>query len=155
MKIPNTHGVATLPTVIVMGIIALAIAVGITAVSLTESFISQGSGQSSRALFYAESGARDALIKIARKKNYSTGGYSISFGGDISSGCVSGNDGCAQVQVSTGAGATGDPKIITSIGIMKSSMRTVIVSTILDNGTADPALQFGKISTTTWSESTN
>ena len=72
MKTPSTRGVATLPTVMVIGIIALAVAVGVTAVALTESFISQAGIQSNKALFYAEAGARDALIRVARDKTFAT-----------------------------------------------------------------------------------
>lgn len=144
----SCRGVATLPTVIVLGILTLAIAVGVTTVAYNESFISQGIGQSSRALFYAEAGARDALIKIARDKNYTCSSadcYTIDFS---ASGCSLGND-CAKVSVSTGTGATGNPKIITSKGIMKSSTRTLQVSVILDSGTPNN----GEITSASWSES--
>src|SRR5574343_222236 len=85
-------GVATLPTVILLGIMALVIAVGVETLSFTELMISQGGAQSSRALFYAEAGARDALIKIDRNKNYTcatTDCYSIDFS---TNGCSTGND---------------------------------------------------------------
>ncbi len=144
------RGIATLPTVLVLGVMALAVAVGITAVSLTESFISQGSAQSSRALFYAEAGARDALIKIARNKNYTytTGeGYLIDFS---TNGCSLLND-CAKVSVSVGTGDTGNPKIITSKGIMKASARRIQVNVIFDGGTVGD----GEITSAVWSELTN
>lgn len=149
-QIPNSaqRGVATLPTVLVLGVMALAVAVGITAVSLTESFISQGSAQSSRALFYAEAGARDALIKIARNKNYTCSAadcYPIDFS---TNGCSLLND-CAKVSVSAGIGTEGDPKIVTSKGIMKASTRTMQVSVILDTSGN------GEIIGATWSELTN
>lgn len=151
------RGIATLPTVMLLGIMALAVAVGITAIAFSESFISQGNSQSSRALFYAEAGARDALIKIARNKNYTCSGaapdycYTIDFS---TSGCSTGND-CAKVAVSTGAGTTGDPKIVTSKGIMRSSIRTLQVSVVLDNGTSAAVDQQGVITGATWSEVTN
>lgn len=142
------RGVATLPTVLILGVMALAVAVGITAVSLTESFISQGSAQSSRALFYAEAGARDALIKIARNKNYTCSSadcYTIDFS---TNGCSLLND-CAKVSISAGVGTVGDPKIVTSKGIMKSSTRTMQVSVVFD------ASGNGEITTATWTELTN
>jgi len=146
----RSHGVATLPTVMMLGILSLVVAVGITTVSLTESFVSQGNIQSSKALFYAESGARDALIRIARNKNYAcatTDCYTIDFS---TNGCSLGND-CAKVSVSAGTGATGDPKIITAKGIMRSSIRTLQVSILLDGGAADK----GEITSAVWSEVTN
>lgn len=150
MKNNISRGIATLPTVLVLGIMTLAVVVGITSVSLTESFISQGSTQSSKALFYAESGARDALVKIARNKNYtytSGEGYLIDFS---TNGCSLSND-CAKVLVSAGVGTIGDPKIVTSKGIMKAGTRTIRVSVIIDTN--------GQIATSTaetvWTEITN
>lgn len=141
------RGIATLPTVMILGVLSLAVAVGITTVALTESFISQGSAQSSRALFYAESGARDALIRIARNKNYTcvtTDCYNIDFS---TNGCSTGND-CARVSVSGGTGTSGNPKIITAKGVMKASTRTMEVRVVFDGGGN------GEIASATWSEVT-
>lgn len=150
MKTPHTHGVATLPTVMMLGVMSLIVAVSITTLSFTELFVSQGNIQSSRALFYAEAGARDALIRIARNKKYECTAadcYSVDFS---TNGCVTGND-CAKVSVSAGTGTLLDPKIITSKGIMRSSIRTLVVSVVLDGGTAGE----GGITSAVWSEPTN
>lgn len=141
-------GIATLPTVMILGVLSLAVAVSITAVALTESFISQGSAQSSRALFYAEAGARDALVRIARNKNYTcatTDCYMIDFS---TNGCSLGND-CAKISVSSGIGTTGDPKIVTSKGLMRASARTIEVRVIFDAGGN------GEIISAAWNELTN
>lgn len=148
MKILSHRGVATLPTVMVLGVLALAVAIGITAVSLTESFISQGSAQSARALFYAEAGARDALVKIARNKKYecpATDCYAIDF---ETNGCTLGTA-CAKVSVSAGTGAAGNPKIVTSKGIMNASTRTLEVRVTYD------ASNHGEIENAVWNELTN
>lgn len=137
-----TKGVATLPTVMVLGVMALIVAVSVTTLAFTELFISQGSAQSAKAHFYAEAGARDALTKIARKKNYlcsTTDCYSIDFSAN---GCSLLSD-CAKVQV-TGSDTA---KVVTSKGIMKSSTRTLQVNVTLDTD--------GLITATTWSEVTN
>lgn len=141
MKNTSPRGFATLPTVMVLGVMSLAVAVGITAVSLTESFISQGSIQSNKALFYAESGARDALIRIARNKTYlcaTTDCYTIDFS---TNGCSLGND-CAKMIVTGNDTA----KIVTAKGVMKSSTRTLQVSVTLGTD--------GDITGATWSEVT-
>lgn len=154
MKIITNKGIATLPTIMVIGMIALALVVSITAISFNELLISQGSAQSTSALFYAESGARDALQRIARDKNYTcsnTDCYSINF---IENGCLNNTD-CARVQVSEGIGTTEDPKIITSKGVMRASIRTIQVSVILDGGSTDPSLQNGEITSSIWSEITS
>ena len=144
------RGVTTLPAVILLGVISLVVAVSITTLAFTESFISQGSSQSSKALLYAETGVRDALIKIARNKNFTCGAvdcYVIDFS---TNGCALGEN-CAKVSVSGGTGTVGSPKIITSRGIMRSSTRTLQASVILDGGGASD----GVITTATWSEVTN
>jgi len=143
------RGIAALPTIIVLGIVILAISVSLATVSFSESFISQGAMQSSKAIFYAESGARDALIKIARNKSYvcsSADCYALPF---VTNGCATTLDGCAKVSVSAGLGTLADPKIITSKGQMSASSRTINVSVMLDTSGN------GGIATTTWSENTN
>jgi hypothetical protein len=145
----SVRGIATLPTVMLLGIITLTVAISLATVSFSESFISQSGAQSSKALFYAEAGARDALVRIARNKNYtcaSSDCYEIPF---TTNGCEISFPGCAKVSVSAGVGTLGDPKIITSKGLMQASVRTINVSVTLD---ADAN---GEIATTTWSESTN
>ena len=151
MKIIKNKGIATLPTMMVIGMVALAVVVSVTAITFNELLISQGSAQSASALFYAESGARDALMKIARDKNYTCSAadcYSIDF---VEGGCANGTD-CSLVSVSSGVGTTADPKIITSKGIMRASIRTMQVSVILDDGTTDVSLQNGEITSSSWAE---
>ncbi|OHA79553.1 MAG: hypothetical protein A2747_03895 [Candidatus Yonathbacteria bacterium RIFCSPHIGHO2_01_FULL_44_41] len=138
----SSSGIATLPTVIMLGVMSLVVAVGITAVSLTESFVSQGNIQSNKALFYAESGTRDALIRIARNKGYTcatTDCYTVDFS---TNGCSLGND-CAKMSVTGNDTA----KTVTAKGIMKSSTRTLQVVVALGTD--------GDITSTTWSEVTN
>ena len=147
-------GIAVLPAVIVLGIMAVTIAVAIMAVSFNETLTSQGLSQSSRAISYAEAGARDALIKITRNKNYicsNTDCYSLDF---ITNGCNTSN-GCAKISVSAGLGTNSDPKVITSKGIMKNATRTLQVSVVLDGGTSAEVDQLGNITNTTWTELTN
>lgn len=143
-------GATTLPAVILLAAVSLVVAVSITTMAFTESFVSQSSAQSSQALLYAESGARDALIKIARNKNFTcstTDCYSIDFSAN---GCALSED-CAKISVSAGTGATGVPKIITSKGTMRSSTRTIQVLVTLDSGSASD----GVISNAVWSEVVN
>lgn len=147
----STRGIATLPAVMVLAILTLVVAVGVTSLSVTESFISEGSTQSSSALFYAEAGARDALTKIARNKSYTctaTDCYDIEF---VSGGCAGTLNGCAKVSVSAGTGSTATPKIITAKGFSKTSTRILQVSVVFDGGTVTN----GEITGATWTELTN
>lgn len=145
----SLKGIATLPTVILLGIVTLTVAISLATVSFSESFISQSSAQSSKALFYAEAGARDALVKIARNKHYtcsSTDCYQIPF---VTSGCDQTLSGCARVSVSAGVGTQGDPKVVTSKGLVQASTRMIQVQVVFD------ANANGEIATTTWSEISN
>lgn len=154
LKSKKQKGIATLPTVIVLSMIILAIVVSIASVAFNELLNSQGQAQSSSALFYAEAGARDALLRISRDKNYScvsTDCYTVDF---VANGCANSTD-CAKIKVSSGVGTNADPKIITSKGIMKVATRTMQVTVVLDNGTSVAANQNGEITSTTWTEVTN
>lgn len=149
-KTQYTKGVATIPIILAFGALIVAIGVGVSALSLTETLVSHGGYQSSRAGLYAEAGARDALMKVARNKAYTcatTDCYSIDMA-TSTDGC-SGNSACAKVSVSSGAGTLGDPKVITSKGYSGIHTRTVRVSVILDSS-GD-----GRIATSTWSDVTN
>ncbi|GEM_PF-1123593 len=144
------RGIATLPTVLALMILIVAVAIGITALSFTESLISAGQNNSAQALQYAEAGARDALQRITRNKTYSctsttsTYCYSVDF---VTNGC-SLQAACAQVAVSAGAGTTSTPKVVTSTGIVGSNTRVMQVLVIFDTST------YGQIATTTWTEIT-
>lgn len=151
-KISKNKGIATLPAVMVIGMMALAVVVSITSIALNELIISQGQIQSGTALYYAEGGARDALVRIARNKKYTcdidnlcntevndTHSYFIDF---VADGC-SNNSNCAEVSVS----GNDTIKTITSKGIIKSISRSVQVVANLDTN--------GKITSTVWSELTN
>lgn len=138
-------GLASLPTVVALTLLTLTIGVGITLASFTEIFTSAGAIQSAKALSYAEAGARDALMRIARNKNYtcsspSTGCYTMDF---VSSGCSS-NTGCAKITVSSST-----PKVIISEGRAGNNIRRLEVDVTLD------ASDNGEIATSTWAELTN
>lgn len=144
-KRTSQSGVATLPTIILLSILILAVGISITALSLSENFITLGQKQTTEALTYAEVGARDALIRLARNKNYTcvtTDCYTVD---TVTNGCSTTN-GCARVTVSAGVGSSGDPKIITSKGVVKNISRRLQVSVVFD------ASLNGQISNTTWTE---
>ncbi|HEX8993686.1 MAG TPA: hypothetical protein VF803_00345, partial [Candidatus Paceibacterota bacterium] len=121
------RGIATLPTIILLAVVILAIGIGTLSLGLSEGIISAGSLNSSKALSYADAGAKDALLRLARNKGYActaTNCYSLDM---VQNGCTTGL-GCAMVSVSANTGASGDPKIITSQGKAGSSVRTLQAS---------------------------
>ena len=143
----SRKGIATIPTILALVILILAIGIGISALSLTESFIAAGQDLSSKALRYADTGAKDALIHIARDKTYSCAAadcYQIDFdpGG---TGCAT-NNACVRVSVSSSTGSVADPKIINATGRTGTIQRQIRVTVILDSSLN------GQIATSTWQE---
>lgn len=139
-------GFAALPVVLALMALIMTAGIGIAMTSFTESMLSLGSAQSSKSLFYAEAGAQDALMRVARNKSYtcstpSTGCYQIDYG---TNGC-SGNYGCARITVSVAT----SPKVIVSEGRVKDNIRKMEVDVYFDSNLN------GEIATTTWQEVTN
>lgn len=140
-------GIVTLPAVIALSIIMLALVIGISTLTFNESFVSFGGVQSAKAENYAEVGARDALLRIARNKNYScltalpAGCYQIDM---VTNGCAT-NEGCVRVTVDAGT----SPKMINVEGRASSFIRKLQVSVTFD-GSAN-----GEIVSTQWQELTN
>jgi len=140
--------VAAIPIVLVLLLLSVAVALEVTSVVVTQTLVSQSQDTSSQAYRYAETGARDALVRIARDKTYTCAiedCYAIDF---VTNGCMT-NDGCARVSVSAGTGTVGDPKVITSEGQVRSAIRKVQVEVVYD------AALDGEITSTVWRELTN
>ncbi len=137
----NQKGVATLPTILVLAILILAVGTSIALLGLNSTLTAQTQSNGQTALFYAESGAKDALLRLARNSSYtcSTNNcYSINM---ATGGCTS-NTACALVTVSSGS-----PKTITSIGESGTVQRKIVVQPTIDAN--------GAITGYTWSDSAN
>lgn len=138
----NNEGLASLPTVIALGILILAAGVSVSAMTFSENIVALRFSESSKALFFAESGARDALQKIVRNKNFiSLEGYELEF---EPNGCTN-SSGCAIITVSS----LSNTRAVTSTGMYKNSTRRVKVEVELD-----PAAN-GAIENISWQEITN
>lgn len=144
----SQSGVAVLPIVIALTILVLSVGVSMAGISLTGVYMSDEQKKTSEAYSYAEAGAKDALIKIARNKNYTCNSNDCYLIDTVPSGCST-NRGCARVSVSTGIGSVGDPKIITSKGETGNYLRKVQVSVVFDGSLN------GEISSATWQEVIN
>jgi Flp pilus assembly protein TadG len=144
----NSFGFATLPTILAVSGMIIVVAAGIAASTYTETQSTAVDLQSAAALRAAESGANDALMRIARNKNYSCVTIDC-YSFDIqTNGCAAGT-GCAKVTVSAGAGTAGDPKIITAKGLVQNDTRKLQVNVVYD------ASGYGQINSATWQEITN
>ncbi|MBI5742367.1 MAG: hypothetical protein HZA25_00830 [Candidatus Niyogibacteria bacterium] len=148
----SRSGVATLPTVLVLAFLVLAVGVAVMSISFSEIFVSAGSLNSTKALRYAEAGAKDALLRVSRNKNlgYPTlSSYQIPM---VTGGCDSTpREGCVDVSVS-GAGSTTIPKIIYATGTVKTISRTIKATALFES---DSTLFGALATTTTWQEVTN
>ncbi|OGE83591.1 MAG: hypothetical protein A3B23_03050 [Candidatus Colwellbacteria bacterium RIFCSPLOWO2_01_FULL_48_10] len=127
--------------ILILGLTAAIVVVGVGALSFSsnESLISGSFGKSSRAMAYAEAGARDALARISRNRDYTAGVYTIDISSPTGS-CATVLDGCASVRVD----GTTSPKIITSIGTAGTATRKIQVDASYDSN--------GVITNKTWME---
>lgn len=120
----HTQGVATIPMVLALTVLMIAVVLAISTVAFNEAFIAQDFSRSSQALVYAEAGVRDGLIKVTRNGRYTSAGYNIDF---VTNGCAT-NDGCATITVTSAT----SPKTIVSTGRVRNNIRKVQVTVTLD-----------------------
>ena len=85
-------GIAALATIITMSAFLLAVGILVLIRGGTSVTTGQYAAQAERAQFLAEAGVQDSLIKLARNKDYSSAGYTISE-----------NDGITTVSVTQGS----------------------------------------------------
>lgn len=141
----SNKGMASLPVVLTLASLTVVVSVSMVVVSYSETLTQSVLQESHQAALYAQSGARDALVRITKNREYTCATEDCYNIGMTDNGCD--NDfGCAYVSVSAGVGTSGDPKVITSKGILKNITRTLRVEVVFDES------QYGKITTTTWSE---
>lgn len=129
-------GIASLPTVMVLSLMIIIIGILITTLSFNENFTAASWNKSARALSYAEIGAKDALVKLARNKNIATSTQLAM----VTGGCSTPFAGCASTTIAT----TTNKTIITSTGIVEEVTRGVVVESEVDAA--------GLISSSTWRE---
>lgn len=125
MKNVNKDGIASVPTVMVLIALIVSAGVIISSISISDNMSVSQSGSSDKALNYAQLGAKDALEKIVRNKDYS-GSYNLEI---ISGGCTGDVKGCSSVTVDTGS----NPKIINSEGRLGEVIRKIQVNVNLDD----------------------
>ena len=128
----SKKGVATIPIILALTILVIAIGLAISTVAFNEAFIAQDFSRSSQALVYAETGARDALIKVTRNGRYTTSpDYKIEF---VNGGCVTPYNGCATITVTSDQETLPNSDIIiVSAGQVKNSIRKVKVTVTLNS----------------------
>jgi len=108
-------GVAMLPMVLSLSFIILAIVISLSSLSFIEMSIGTAQKRADEAYFIANSGISDAIIQIARNKNYENAGYSLAIG-----------NGTVSIVVEKDVPIAGKSRI-TTIGTVNSSKRKIQV----------------------------
>jgi hypothetical protein len=117
-------GIASVATVVVLMVLIISAGALIASLSLADNLSVSGRNTSNRALDSARSGAKDALERIARQRDY-TATYELE---TIPSGCAVPYNGCANIIVSPGL----SPKTINVEGRVGDLKRKIQVDVNLD-----------------------
>ncbi|HLC99578.1 MAG TPA: hypothetical protein VJC11_01295 [Patescibacteria group bacterium] len=126
-KVYDQRGVALLPVILVLFGLVAVVGIAIAAVSVSEGLISVTKDASDEAFVIAESGVQDALMKLARDKDFTSGGgYTLSVSG-----------GTATITVT---GSVPGTKTITSTGTLNSKSRRIQAAVTVD---ANGKITFG------------
>ncbi len=145
----HERGAALLATTLAVIIILLAMGLSMTSSGLFESFMSQAQSDSREAFATAQSGIKDAYLRIARNKNFSSAGYFIP--SDPSNCTLNSSLLCTKVIVEKGAASACSQAIgagqdcIISAGTFRNTTRTIEVILNVDATN-------GKISEVSWKE---
>lgn len=133
-------GVAALPVLILITLIILLVGIAISGVGFIEGALVLSQDQSREAYYISELGIHDALIKLARDKDFTSSGYCLI---SSSGACPPNGDRYANIVIS---GTTA--KTITSTGYVKNKQRKIQVTT------QDIQVNDGQILITNWQEQT-
>ncbi len=136
----RVKGFVSIPLVIGLSILILSLGLvsSLTASNdVTSSFFTSNS---SKALFYAETGVRDALVRLTKDKLYNPdpNPYEINFttdtSGAVGSVCTSLNDPCAIIRVGSGT-VVSTPRVITVTGKYKDAVRKIQYDAVFNANT--------------------
>lgn len=139
----KTRGVALLPLVFVFAGLVVTVALAFSAISIAQSIAVESEFSGARALHYAEAGLSDALLRLARDRDYRCSTidcYAIPFSPD---GCTE-DIACVYVTIEDGI-ATTTPRI-TARGVANTNTR------ILERNAQFDGSQNGAHASTSWCE---
>ncbi|MBI5913000.1 hypothetical protein HY839_01000 [Candidatus Azambacteria bacterium] len=145
----HERGAALLATTLAVIIILLAMGLSMTSSGLFEGLMSQAQSDSREAFAAAQSGVKDAYLRIARNKGFSSAGYYIP--SDPSNCTLNSSSLCTKVIVEKDTAASCSQSIsagqdcLIVAGTLKNTTRTIEV--ILNVNTTN-----GKISEVLWKE---
>jgi hypothetical protein len=128
----RTKGAASIPLVLGIGILVFLIAISVTSVETARIYLTQANVDGAQAMQYAEIGERDALMQLARNRNFGTTTPAIYAIEMATSGCVT-LRACAQVAVSNGAGTATSPKIVSVLGYYRNARKGLQAAVVFDD----------------------
>ena len=143
------RGAALLATTLAVIVILLAMGLSMTSSGLFEGFMSQAQSDSREAFAAAQSGIKDAQLRIARNKSFSSVGYFIP--SDPSDCTLNSSSLCTKVVVEKDAASTCSQTIgagqdcLIAAGTLNNTTRTIEV--VLNVNATN-----GKISQVSWKE---
>lgn len=131
MSTQRQRGAASIPLVLGIGVLVFLIAISVTSVETSRVYLTQANTDGAQAMQYAEIGIRDALMQLARNRNFGTSSpviYAIEM---ATSGCVT-LRACAHVAVDTGAGTVLLPKIVSALGYYRNARKGLEARVVFD-----------------------
>jgi uncharacterized protein (UPF0333 family) len=129
-------GAMALSSILVLAMILLAVGLAMASSSFIQSSIVSNQNKSISALYIAEAGAKDAMQKLTRNKNYSNTGYNLAIG-----------NGSAGIVVSKDTPSSGQTEIL-STGVVGGNTKKIKV--ILNTDAAGDGS--GKVAIISWEE---
>ena len=117
----SESGMALLATVVAVLLILVAVGLSMISLGIFEGFMAESQRASDEAYAAAQSGAKDAMMRVARNKNYSSAGYSLP-----ASCTLNGAAACAYIVVEQNQPSVGKDRI-TAAGTLNNSSRKLEV----------------------------
>lgn len=131
-------GVAALPTIMVIALIVLVAGIGIMSTGFVENAVTFGEEESREALYAAETGIHDAVLRLTRNKNCESAGVPA---------CASYSFSVGNASVAVVATGAGSPKTILATGTRKNKTRRIQATATIDGN--------NKVTVSAWTELTN
>lgn len=131
-------GVAALPTIMVIALIVLVAGIGVMSTGFVENAVTFGEEESREALYAAESGIHDAVLRINRNKNCESAGIPA---------CASYSFPVGAASVAVAVTGAGSPKTVLATGTIKNKTRRIQATATIDGN--------NKVIVSAWTELTN
>lgn len=130
----NEKGVMALSSILALSLILLALGMAMAYSGFMQNDIVSNQDKAAAAFYAAESGAKDAMQKVVRNKNYSNAGYTLAVAGGTATVAVNKTSDIRTEILSTGV-----------VGVNTKKIRVMLNTDADNNGN-------GRITIETWEE---